>query len=123
MGSGTSAVSHLFLLHPLSPLNTDKMSREWKNSRVSFVDCTKTNALYDEENFLDYWVVPRAFLAENLGKFVNFIGTSNGGPIYCALTVIHGNGKYFGGIVFTYSNGHFAKQFFYSDGLYGFRTL
>lgn len=30
MGSGTSAVSHLFLLHPLSPLNTDiRVSKDY----------------------------------------------------------------------------------------------
>ena len=107
----------------VSQLNTDKMNRTWKTSTVSFEDCTKTGYLYGEEKFLDYFVVPKISLPENLGKFVSFVGTSYNGPMYCALTMIHGNGKYYGGIVFSYDPACTARQFRYSDGVYGFRTL
>lgn len=107
----------------VSALNTDKTARSWKTSTVSFVDCTKTGYLYGEERFLDYFVVPKVSLPENLGKFVSFVGTSYNGPMYCALTMIHGNGNHYGGIVFSYDPACTARQFRYSSGKYGFRTI
>lgn len=113
----------ILLQFTIFPLNTDKMARTWKTSTVSFEDCTKTGYLYGEEKFLDYFVVPKISLPENLGKFVSFVGTSYNGPMYCALTMIHGSGNYYGGIVFSYDPACTARQFRYSDGVYGFRTI
>lgn len=123
MGSGTSAVPHLFLLHPLCPLNTDKESRIWRTSEVSFMDCTKPATNMGIEGFLDNKVIPEAFKEVPTGYALKNIVSSNMGPAYCALVLSHSSGMC-GGVVFGYDTYKFT-QFLYNrnSGYHSIRFL
>ncbi len=104
----------------VSALNTDKESRKWMHSTVSFMNCTKTDDLHGIEKFLDAVVKKEAYgKPASSNKFETIIG-STGGVLYCALTLIYSE-NYYGGFAFTY--GSSTAQFFYVNGQYSVRLF
>lgn len=99
--------------------NTGIKSHEWKNSYVSFMDCTKSTYQYGIEKFLDEIVVKRVAQIEISGNHFDTIINGTNGPIYCALILIHNSKNYYGGFVFTYEKQ--TAQFNYENGRYGIR--
>lgn len=105
----------------LSQLNTDKVAREWKQSTISFMDCTNPPTDMGIEGFLDKKVIPEAFKEAPIGYAFKNIVSSNQGPAYCALVLSHASGMC-GGIVFGYDTYKFT-QFLYNrnSGYHGIR--
>lgn len=103
--------------------NTDKVAREWKQSTISFMDCTNPPTDMGIEGFLDKKVIPEAFKEVPIGYAFKNIVSSNQGPAYCALVLSHASGMC-GGIVFGYDTYKFT-QFLYNrnSGYHGIRFL
>ncbi|TGY91070.1 hypothetical protein E5329_23040 [Petralouisia muris] len=123
---GTTDVSKIAdgtLTGIVNSLNTDKVAREWKQSTISFMDCTNPPTDMGIEGFLDKKVIPEAFKEVPIGYAFKNIVSSNQGPAYCALVLSHASGMC-GGIVFGYDTYKFT-QFLYNrnSGYHGIRFL
>lgn len=99
------------------------MAREWKQSTISFMDCTKPATDMGIEGFLDNRVIPEVFKEVPTGYGFKNIVSSNKGPAYCALILYHSSGMC-GGIVFGYDTYKFT-QFLYNknNGYHAIRLL
>lgn len=120
---GTTDISKVAdgtLTGAISMLNTGMHASDWKESNISFVDCTNAIAA-GAEAFLDHNVDPIA--AEGVPHpsivFKNITSIYNG-PGYTALVCVHWAG-HFGGILFGY-DGTFI-QFRKIHNVYGIRKL
>lgn len=122
---GTTDVSKIAdgtLTGIVNSLNTDKESREWKTSKISFMDCTKPATDMGIEGFLDNKVIPEAFKEVPSGYGFKNIVSSNRGPAYCALVLSHSSGMC-GGLVFGYDTYKFTQFLYKSDGYHGIRFI
>lgn len=96
------------------------MTRDWKSSTTSFMDCTGTQSEEGIEAFLDKIVSPQVF--DISGSNFRAIYGSYKGQAFLALVIVHHTAKHYGGIVFGYSRTSIV-QFSYTYEKYGIRFL